>query len=364
MGLLRTRTAKTIAIWLAVALFVSVQSMVMDLSHGAPIDWQWDVVHELVYWLTWAAFTPPVLRVAERWSPDSGAVGRIALPHFATALVIAPLEITTVYLLHAGLLVATGHLALAAMPGWLIRQKPGFVWGAFAGVIYYWMIVLTWWSVMFLRMYRTQQATAAKLETSLAAARLDALRAQLQPHFLFNTLNAISVLADEDPSKAKRMLLRLADLLRLTLAEGGKQEVRLSEELELLEHYLDIQRARFEDRLALRFDVAPAARDAFVPVLLLQPLVENAIRHGVDPSVAGGTIAVIARRTGDALRLEVRDNGRGLSPSEGTRKDGVGLANTRARLATLYGERQRLELVTPPEGGAAVVISLPFRTLV
>jgi two-component system, LytTR family, sensor kinase len=262
------------------------------------------------------------------------------------------------------LLVASGHLALAAMPGWLAQQKPGFVWGTFAGVIYYWMIVLTWWSVMFLRLYRTQQATAAKLEASLADARLDALRAQLQPHFLFNTLNAISVLADEDPSKAKHMLLRLADLLRLTLAEGGKQEVRLSEELELLEHYLDIQRVRFEDRLTLRFDVTPAARDAFVPVLLLQPLVENAIRHGVDPSITGGTIAVIACRQGDALRVEVRDNGRGLPPAAGERRDGVGLANTRARLATLYGERQRLELVTPLAGGAAVVISLPFRTSV
>jgi two-component system, LytTR family, sensor kinase len=355
---------RLIAIWLGVALFISAQNIVVSLSRGGSINWQWDVMHELVYWLTWAAFTPLVLRCAERWRPDParGGLARVVPSLTGVGLLIAPLQITTAYSTHDLLLVLSGHLPLAEASAWFAQRKSGLVWGTFTGVVYYWAIVLAWWAVLFQQMYRAQRVAAAELEASLTAARLDALRAQLQPHFLFNTLNAISVLAGEDATKAKRMVVRLADLLRLTLAEGGRQEVRLAEELELLERYLDIQRARFEDRLRVHFDIEPGTRNVLVPVLLLQPLVENAIRHGVDPSIDGGTIAVVARREHDQLQLEVRDNGRGLSTPGAEPRDGVGLANTRARLAHLYGDRQALSLTTPAEGGTAVVISLPFRT--
>ena len=354
---------RLIAIWLGVALFISAQNIVVALSRGGPINWQWDVLHEFVYWLTWAAFTPIVLRAAERWRPEAPGRGirRVATSLFLTGLLIAPLQISAAYLTHDVLLVVSGHLPRDQAPAWFAQRKSGLVWGTFTGVLYYWTIVLAWWAVLFQRMYRAQRVAAAELEASLAAARLDALRAQLQPHFLFNTLNAISVLTAEDAPKAKRMLLRLADLLRITLAEGNRQEVHLSEELDLLERYLDIQRARFEERLSILVDVEPAIRDALVPVLLLQPLVENAIRHGLDTNLGVGTVSITARRENDRIRLEVRDNGRGLRPSSAGRRDGVGLANTRARLAHLYGERQTLDLVRPAEGGTAVLISLPLR---
>jgi sensor histidine kinase YesM len=205
---------------------------------------------------------------------------------------------------------------------------------------------------------RRLQAEAAELNAQLADARLNALRTQLNPHFLFNTLNAISTLVEQDPRGVRRMIARLGDLLRHTL-EGDEQEIPLARELEMLRQYLDIMEVRFQDKLEVSIETEASLDDALVPNLVLQPLVENAFRHGVALMQTVGRVAVRAVRDDGDLVLTVRDNGRG--PAKEVR-DGVGLANTRARLTQLYGARQRLALTVAEGGGALVEVRLPYHT--
>jgi len=192
-------------------------------------------------------------------------------------------------------------------------------------------------------------------EAQLARAELYALKAQLRPHFLFNTLNAISSLIRDEPLKAETMLSRLGDLLRITLRDHRADEVPLADELAFVDGYLEIEQARFGERLRVTRHIDPAALDALVPHLVLQPLVENAVRHGVGPRLAGGTVELRAERRGGTLALEVRDDGVGAAAFA----EGVGLANTRARLAHLYGAEHRFAVTTSAGTGFSVAIEIP-----
>ena len=203
------------------------------------------------------------------------------------------------------------------------------------------------------------RAEAAELHAQVTDARLNALRAQLNPHFLFNTLNAVSTLVEEDPPGARRMIARLSDLLRHTLGEGDDQEITLARELEMLRRYLDIMEVRFQGKLEVSIETDPSLDGALVPNLVLQPLVENAFRHGLAQMQTVGRVAVHAVRDDGDLVLTVRDNGRG--PANPVR-EGVGLTNTRARLTQLYGARQRLALNADQGGGALVEGRLPYHT--
>src|SRR5438132_566263 len=200
------------------------------------------------------------------------------------------------------------------------------------------MIFGAWTAVALLfsiQMHYQTSSSAERLEMKLVQARLDALVGQLQPHFLFNTLHTISAFVLEDPKQANRMITRLSELLRQSFNSESGPLVTLEEELELLDHYVAIQEARFGDRLRVTFRVDPRAAAALVPTLLLQPLVENAIRHGVDPSGGVAEVEIAATRVGDNVHLEVRDNGPGIGAPHG--RSGLGLTNTRARLLELYG---------------------------
>jgi signal transduction histidine kinase len=202
---------------------------------------------------------------------------------------------------------------------------------------------------------------ALELTASLSQAKLEALRLQLQPHFLFNTLNTLSHLVHRDATAADEMITNLSELLRLSL-EVGEQEVSLRRELEILDCYLAIEQARFGPRLQVERQIDAATLDALVPALVLQPIVENAVRHGVEPRAARGTITLRAERVAEALRLTVTDDGPGLKPvDERTERRGIGLANTEERLRELYGAGARLSLREPPGGGVTVEIELPFR---
>jgi signal transduction histidine kinase len=232
----------------------------------------------------------------------------------------------------------------------------------FDGTVYLAFAMLAW-SVLYVGI-RHYQALEAARERSLRAealahrARLDALRYQLQPHFLFNTLNAISTLVVEERSaEAARMIARLSDFLRATLDAPGRDEIPLAEELDHARRYLDIEQVRFGERLIVSIDLDPEAGAALVPALVLQPLVENAIRHAVAPREAGGRITIEARRAGDRLHLVVADDGPGTTQSS-SGGFGIGLANTRERLGQLYGDAYRLQLTN--QGGTRVTIELPF----
>jgi histidine kinase/histidine kinase/DNA gyrase B/HSP90-like ATPase len=219
----------------------------------------------------------------------------------------------------------------------------------------------THWQERLSRRFSEAALESEQLQARLDQARLQALRLQLQPHFLFNTLNTITALVHRDPPSAERMVTGLSELLRVSLGTAGEQEVRLDRELEVLRHYIDIQLIRFSDRLSVRYDIDPAAREAMVPSLLLQPLVENAIKHGITPRSAAGQLHISVRRRNETLALEVIDDGVGASGAKPL-SEGVGLGNARARLASLYGTQHRFEAGPRREGGFNVTIEIPFHT--
>lgn len=226
----------------------------------------------------------------------------------------------------------------------------------------YWVVVGLVQSYDNYRKYRERELKAAQLETELAQAQLDALRTQLNPHFLFNTLNSISVLMKRDVEAADRMLLQLSGLLRLALSKNEAHEIPLRQELEFLERYLKIEQTRFRDRLTVRMEIDPAAMPALVPQLIFQPLVENAIKHGIADREADGLIEIRADRRNGQVCLQVRDNEPGLNGSVEGLSAGVGLSNTRARLDHLYGADGRLELSNAADGGLIVAATLPFHS--
>jgi len=200
-----------------------------------------------------------------------------------------------------------------------------------------------------------------QLEARLARAQLQSLKLQLHPHFLFNTLNTVNALIGTDSHAAERVISGLSELLRMSLSSASEQEVSLAKELELLTHYIEIQQIRFQDRLTVNFRIDPDARHALVPNLMLQPLVENAIRHGIAPRAAPGHVMVTATKRDDRLELSVVDDGVGENP-HADHRDGVGLGNTRARLLSLFGSDHRFEAGSPSSGGFVVHIEIPYRT--
>jgi LytS/YehU family sensor histidine kinase len=206
---------------------------------------------------------------------------------------------------------------------------------------------------------RRRDLAVARLEAELARAQLRALKAQLQPHFLFNTLHAVTVLISRDKEAAIRMVMRLSDLLRMTLVDAERQEAPLADELRFLRLYLEIEQTRFRERLEVVWDVPVGLERAAVPTLLLQPLVENALRHGIEATVTGGRLIVAAARSNGRLVLRVSNDGPGLGAPGGA--DGVGLASVRGRLERLYGGGQRFQLTEPSPGLVEASVELPFR---
>ncbi|HKY06246.1 MAG TPA: histidine kinase [Blastocatellia bacterium] len=225
----------------------------------------------------------------------------------------------------------------------------------------FWAMIALIHAFEFHRRYRRREFEAARLQTQLAESRLEALTEQLQPHFLFNTLQGISTLMHRDVNRADAMLDRLSDLLRQTLQRGDRLKVPLDEEMEILDNYVEIARERFKDRLVFETRTSSDARRALVPFFILQPLVENALQHGIARRAGVGRVEVSAERQGDTLRLSVTDDGPGLANGESdSRRGGVGLSNTRQRLRELYGGAQSLSLEAPEGGGLRVELIIPY----
>jgi sensor histidine kinase YesM len=244
---------------------------------------------------------------------------------------------------------------------WLLEAQNMFFNNFDWEMMTYWAIVGLSHALRYYREARDRELRESQLETHLVEAQLQALQRQLQPHFLFNTLNTISALMHRDLDAADDMIAKLSDLLRLSLQNVGVQEVTLKQELDFLSKYLEIEQTRFRDRLTVVFDIQPDTLDALVPNLVLQPLVENSIKHGIGPRATPGQIAIRSTRVGSMLELEVRDNGVGLSAARLTDFNrGIGLGNTRSRLQHLYGQSHRFEFRQPPGGGLSVLIAIPL----
>lgn len=351
------RTVRVVLVWLGVATVFITQNILMKLARHVAVDWQWDIFHEVVYAMVWAACTLVVLWAADRWRLEPGARRGSVWRHLALMPVIALAQITGTYTVHYLVLSALGRPPAQGL-GALIMS--GLIWGAFTGSLYYWVIIGVYTAFLYPRLYQAQRAAAAELQSQLSRAQLDALRLQLHPHFLFNTLNAIAALAPGDPGRAQRMLARLGDLLRHTL-DTESAEITLEQELTLLAPYVEIQRLRFEERFRYAERVAPETLAALVPALLLQPLVENAVQHGVSKRPEGATVTLTVERRVDQLMLEVTDDGPG--PAAGAKGgNGIGLANTRARLAQLYPGANRVSLAAGTGGGARLTVEIPYRT--
>ena len=310
-------------------------------------------------WLAWAALAPAVLWARRRFPLERGAL-KLALPAH----------------LFGVCLLCAAHTGLTLMSMWLIMQSGGPLPDRLGPLVTYWWVrdmpfcalfyglILGIGSALeYYRQFRERQLRASQLETQLAQAQLQMLKMQLHPHFLFNTLNGITGLVrDNDNAAAVQMLVGLSDLLRQTLDNAGKQEVRLGEELEWLELYLKLQQIRFSDRLQVSLDAAPETLDALAPNLITQPLVENAIRHGLSPRAAPGHVSLSAERIDGRLELRVCDDGVGLPAGWRMASDkGVGLMNTEARLKQLYGADFVFEVRNRKQGGAEVLLSIPLR---
>lgn len=345
--------------WTLFGLFFVSEVIISRAYDGRPLKLGDTLAAWLICAYLWLGLTPFVLHLARRFPFDRRRWVVNLLIHLAASIAFALLQLGT-------------YVLVASWAGLEIGKRPYFeaFRGIFVGDFHF--DLLTYWAIIglshaldYYRKYRERELRAAQLETRLAQAELDALRMQLHPHFLFNTLNSISVLMAEDTNAARRMLTRLSDLLRASLESKGAHEVSLKEELEFLESYLEIEQIRFQDRLTVRMEVDPKALDARVPHLILQPLVENAIRHGIAPRAAPGVIEIRARRQNGMVQLEVRDNGAGLgaNSSESSIK-GIGLSNTRARLEQLYGAAHRFELQDTDGQGLTVTLVIPFSSLV
>lgn len=321
------------------------------------ISWRWLVVLNCTYWYVWALFTPAIVWLSQHFRFERQGLARAVAVHLPSVLVFSLAHIAVMTGVQAWMASSAGR----PFPWWTEVQRSAlqnFDWE----MMTYWAIAGISQAVLYYRESRERALRAAMLETRLVEAQMRTLQQQLQPHFLFNTLHAISALMHRDVEAADRTLIRLSDLLRMTIENLGEQQVTLNTEMEFLTKYLEIEQTRFADRLRVEIEVQPEALDVLVPTFLIQPLVENAIKHGISRKKGPGRIQIRAAREHEKLCIEVRDDGVGLSETALTAlQKGIGVSTTRARLQHQYGADYRFEFHRLTQG-LAVVVAVPWRT--
>jgi two-component system LytT family sensor kinase len=346
----------------AVATLLGVVSSTLAIEFtramGKPVaDWTWLVILNCTYWYVWAIFTPSIVWLSQHFRFERQGLLRAVLVHLPSVALFCFAHMAAMAAMQWWLMVASGRTF-----SWWVEVKRSALQNFDWEMMTYWAIAGLSHALLYYRESRDRAIRASQLETQLIEARMAALQQQLRPHFLFNTLHAISALMHKDVEAADRTLMRLSDLLRMTLENLGQHENRLKAELDFLSKYLEIEQTRFADRLTVRFEVDPETLDAFVPTLLLQPLVENAIKHGISKKAGPGHIDVTARREHDKLWIEVRDDGVGLSETALTAlQKGIGVSTTRARLQHQFGADFRFEFHRLAQG-LAVIVAVPWRT--
>ena len=349
------------AIATVVAVLYSIERYFYRQLYGEQVSLGQLVPTEIVFTYIWALLSPLVMWMGRHFpvwvthhTPrDARSVVRNWIAQFVAML--------SFVMLHVALFTGATLLLAGGTPP-VARVFTGYLasWFTLDSIVYCTLLTV-YHALVYYRVSQDRALRASQLEARLAQAQLQVLRMQLQPHFLFNTLHTISALMHRDVKRADSMIAALSDLLRMSLRSVGVQEVDLREEVEFLQRYLEIMSLRFGDRLSVTLDIDPAALDARVPTLVLQPLVENALRHGFGDGARAGRVRVLVARDGDMVSCEILDDGRGIPPS-GLR-EGVGISNTRARLRHLYGERFSLELLANPGGGVRVRLALPYHSL-
>jgi signal transduction histidine kinase len=341
--------------WTFLGLAFAAQFYLSRQRMGEPVSWSYALQRNLADWYGFAILSVPALWVGRHFPFLPGRwLASLAVHAPASALFSIAWIVPRAAFEHWQ---SQGELFAVTFTEAFSRALILF----FLNLVIYWGVIVAQHAFAYYEKFHERELQTVELESRLAQARLQALQMQLNPHFLFNTLNAIASLMHQDVEAADRMISQLSDLLRYALESTSAQEVPLGQELAFIDRYLEIQKARFRDRLEIDLEIEPAALDARVPNLILQPLVENAIQHGIAPHARAGRIVLRARRQEERLELEIEDNGGGL-PSGVLAREGIGISNTRARLAHLYGNRQSLEIQNGAQTGVHVRLTLPWHT--
>ncbi len=344
-------------VWTFIGLVFTAQYYFTTFRSQNPVPFSMALYVQMTWAYVWIPATPLVLMLVRRFPVERQNGLRVALIHLPVSIALSVL------------LTALGNVLLYLNYGYregkpfMFTSLLRFVVENFSeGMGIYLLIAFAGYAFSYYLRYRQGELRASQLEAQLSQAQLQALKMQLHPHFLFNTLHSINALLSRDTEAARRMITRLGDFLRMTLENSGTQEVTLQQEMEFLSCYLEIERIRFQDRLTTEIEIDPLALETKVPNLLLQPIVENAIRHGIAPRSSQGHLNIKAERRDGHLRIRVRDNGPGLQPNrsiESLFSKGLGLANTQKRLDRLYGADHSFSIENAPEGGMVVTIEIP-----
>ena len=349
------RTSVNVAAWTVAGFFFASQLYFLyPIASGREMSFSRALFINLPFYYLWALVTPAILSLARRFPIERAHWKKPLVIHLVASTLLSALQL----FLAGAFLNAIADASLTRPDSFWTTLAQFFRLNFHANVLTYWALVGLAWGADTYAKFRDRELAASQLETQLAQAELGALKMQLQPHFLFNTLNAIAALLKSKPEAAEGMILQLSEFLRLTLKNTGRPDVSLREELEFLERYLAIEKTRFADRLSTRFRIRSEVLDARVPNLLLQPLVENAIRHGIARDHRAGRLEVSASHERGRLLLRVTDDGPGAPPGRVT--EGIGLSNTRERLRHLFGDAYTLEYGNEPGGGFRVSLTLPL----
>lgn len=349
-------------IWTIVGISFGTRSYLYSLTNGQPASF-WEMVpNYMIDFYVWGLFSPLIFQLVKRFHIERGNMFRGLAFHILAGplFVIAVTAITIPILWYLGFANPALYPTLGAFFNKLV-VNPFYL---HQGLLAYWGTVIVAHAYEYNRQVRIGKVRASELTAQLAQAQLAALKMQIHPHFLFNTLNSVAALLHEDVEAADRMITRLSDFLRITLQNSATSVVTLGEELVFLQAYLDIERVRFADRLTVELTIAPDVLDAQVPNLILQPLVENAVRHGISKQVARGCLQIDARRQDERLLIRIDDNGPGKPNGNGNSKrgtnGGVGLANTRARLKQFYGDFEFNMTARKDREGTTVILNVPY----
>ena len=340
--------------WTIAALFFSTQAYMMYYADKQPIPYLKAFFVQASACYLWALATPLVLRLSRNHRIGRNNWPRTVGFHLIASFILIIVLLVVHFVIYLSV-VGRGHdISFMRVFEYVYPNLDRWM-------LVYWFILLMSHAYNYYHSFRQGELKAQQLKTQLVQSQLEALKMQIQPHFLFNTLHAISALLSQDTEAARRMITRLGDFLRLTLENSGAMEVTLRQEMDFLNGYLEIERIRFQDRLTTDIRVDPQLLDARVPNLILQPIVENAMRHAI-ANCRHGHVEIEAAVRNGSLKIQVRDNGPGLSPrnlASATQGLGVGLANTKARLERLYGADHRLELENAESGGLVVTLEIP-----
>jgi signal transduction histidine kinase len=361
--LLTRRAVKWFAIWAIWTLFgfffTSQFALQNQLSRNPVPFWQiftWQMVSGYV----WFALSPLILWITQKFPFEAGKWHKSLALHLAASIVLALFQ----QLIDTFFLTRLGYPPNRQFGSFLEAYQFFVFINLHLSILIYWGVVGIKSAFSYYQKYRERELKTSQLEARLAQSRLQVLKMQLHPHFLFNTLNAVSELMYKDQEAAERMLGDLSDLLRMSFENLEVQEISLKQELEFLKKYLEIEQMRFQDRLCVEMSIAPETLDASVPNMILQPLVENAIKHGLAPRSTGGVIKIGAERNNGSLRLSVSDNGIGVPFGDVENlSEGVGLSNTKKRLRHLYGDGHRFALASEDKSGLQVDLTIPFREM-